>query len=108
MGRLIQLLKIYIGLSQADCIHTTADINTDDIRHCLICHSHSRTYCAALSCVHIGHDPDSAPCCELVIAHTADLIDRLLLYHRGIADRCIDLSLNLKHTFLRPPFSKYF
>ena len=93
----IQLFEIDVSPAQRDRIHSAADIYPDNIGDRLICHSHSRPDCTACSGVYIRHNPDPAPQGEFIITHAADLIDRLLLYHRGIADCCVHLSSDLKH-----------
>jgi hypothetical protein len=55
--------------------------------------------------MYVRHNPDSAALCKIIITHAADLIDRFLLHHRGIADCCVYFSLYLKHFFL---FSLFF
>ena len=95
MRRLVYLLEVNVGASQIDGVHAAADVHAHNVRDRLIHHSHGRPDRAALAGVHVRHDADAASLRELVVAHAADLLDRFLLDHVGIADRSIKLSLNL-------------
>ena len=95
MSCFIQLLKVNSSLPNIDGVHTTSDINTDNVRDCLIHDSHGRSDRAALSGMDIGHDSDPAAFSEFVIAHAADLLDCFFLDYACIAYRSIDLSLYL-------------
>ena len=93
--RLIKLLEIDRFLADIYRVHAAADINAYDIRNDLIFDRHCCTDRAALTGVHVRHDPNLAALSHGIVAHSSDLFDGFFFHDFGVADRCIYLSYNL-------------
>ena len=77
--------------------YSTADVNTDYIRNCLIYDGHRCTDGAALSGVDIRHDPDLAVFSEGIVAHPPDLLNSNILDDLCKADSRIYFSFYFYH-----------
>ena len=97
VGRLVHALHVDIAPAERDRVHAAADIHTDDVGDDLVPDRHGRADGAALPGVDVGHDADPAPGGDLIIAHSADLLDGLVLDDAGKADRRIHLSFDFHH-----------
>ena len=97
MGGFIYFGKVRGCLSKVHRVHAAADIDSDNVGYRLIRDSHCGSDRAARAGVHVRHDADAAAPCELIVAHSADLLNGLLFDHFRVADRCIHFSFNFKH-----------
>lgn len=93
----IHLLHVDLDLSKVYREHTAANVDADHIGDRLILDGHGRADSAALSRVDIGHNTDLTSFSKLVIAHSANLLDCLILDDLGKADRGIDFSFDFNH-----------
>ena len=100
--RLIKAREVDLSLAEIDRIHATADVDTDEVRHDLVPYRHRCADGTALTPVHIGHDADAHAFRKLIVAHPADLLDRLFLNHLRVCNRHATASVNLHafHLFL--------
>lgn len=97
MNCFIQLFEINCFVPQIDRIHTAANIHTDNIRNSLVSYCHRCSDCTAFPGVNIWHNADPAVVCNLIIAHSPNLTDCLILNYCRIANRRIHFSFYLKH-----------
>ncbi len=97
MSSSIYLLEINIYFSQFQRVHSTADIDTDDIRYRFIGDGHCGADRTAFSGMNVGHNPYLRSCCEIMIAHSADLFDGFILYNGCITNRCSYFTFDFKH-----------
>ena len=93
----IHLLHIHLNLSQIDRVHPAANIDAHYIGHGFVCNCHGGTDGAALPGVDIRHNADTASRRELIVAHSANLPDGLLLNDFGKAERGIHFPLDFQH-----------
>ena len=97
MRGLVEFLEVNVGLAEVHGVHSASYIHADDVRNGFACDGHGRADGAAFSGVHVRHDADFRAFREVVVAHSADLLDRLLLDHGRVAKRRIHFSYNFKH-----------
>ena len=100
MSGLVYFGKVEVGLAKINCVHTASNIDTDNIGNDLVDDSHRCADRASCARVYVRHNANAAASCELVVTHSADLLDCLLFAHFGVADCCIHFALDLKHTDL--------
>ena len=97
MGGGVHPLKVDVHPAKLHGVHTAPDVNAHNVGDRLVSDGHGGADGAAPARVDIRHDPDPGPGGEIVVAHSADLFDGLVLDHRRIAHRRIDLSFDLRH-----------
>ena len=97
MACFIYFFKIDPLILQFYSIHSTANIDSYNIRTDLIRDCHCRPDRTAFSGMDIRHDPHLASLRQIIITHSSDLLDCLLFYDICIADCCCNFSLYFKH-----------
>ena len=61
VDQFIQLFKLNMGVPDADCLHSAADIHSHQIRDRLVADCHRGSDGASGSRMDVGHNPDPAP-----------------------------------------------
>lgn len=90
----IEFCKVNGLFPKGNCVHSTTDIDTNNIGHCLVLDGHCRADSTALSGVNIWHDAHSAAFGQLVAAHATDLFSCLFINRFGIGNRSRDTSFD--------------